>query len=147
MDIAIFVVVLVASVLGGAGLVIWLVLKILRGLGGNSLARGYAAAAEPPGRRFTGQTIAIGAVRHRLSGTVVIGPAGLYVRGAIVSRPALIPWPDVRSARDARIFQRQAVELSIGNPEVGTVTVYPDLFEPMRPYLAEVARRAGTGQG
>jgi hypothetical protein len=42
MDIAIFVVVLVASVLGGAGLVIWLVLKILRGLGGNSLARGYA---------------------------------------------------------------------------------------------------------
>jgi len=147
MDIAILVVVLVACVLGGAGLAIWLVLKILRSLGGNSLARGYAAAAEPLGRRFTGQTIAIGAVRHRLSGTVVIGPAGLYCKGAIVSQPALIPWADVRSARDSRIFLKPAVELSIGNPEVGTITVYPELFEPMRPYLAEAARGASTGRG
>jgi len=37
MDIAIFVVALVACGLGGAGLAIWLVLKILRSLGGNSL--------------------------------------------------------------------------------------------------------------
>jgi hypothetical protein len=39
------------------------------------------------------------------------------------------------------------VELSIGSPEVGTVTVYPELFEPMRPYLAEAARRAGSAHG
>jgi hypothetical protein len=146
MDIVIFVAVLVSCVLGGAGLVLWLVLKILRGLGGNSLASRYAVAAEPPGRRFTGQTIAIGAVRHRLSGTMVIGPAGLYVKGAIVTQPALIPWRDVRSAHESRIFQKQAVELSIGSPEVGKITVYPDLFEPMRPYLAEAARQTVSGR-
>jgi hypothetical protein len=127
---------LVVCVLGGSGLVIWLVLRILGGLGGNCLAGRYAVAAAPQGLAFTGQTIAIGAVRLRHSGTVVIGPAGLYVKGAIVARPALIPWSDVRAVRQSKIYQRPAVELSIGEPEVGTVTVYPDLFAAMRPYLA-----------
>jgi len=49
----------------------------------------------------------------------------------------LIPWTEVSAVRDARIFQRRAMKLFIGNPQVGTITVYPDLFEPMRPYLGK----------
>ena len=138
MGTAIFVVLVVAFALGGAGAVLWLVLKLLSALGGTArLAARYGAAAEPPGTRYSGQTIAIGAVRHRHSGTLVIGPAGLYVTGAIASKPVLIPWTEVSAVRDAKIFQRRAMKLFIGNPQVGTITVYPDLFEPMRPYLGK----------
>lgn len=118
-----------------AGLVICFVLKILRSLGSPGLSSRYPASSEPQGQRYAGQTIAIGAVRHRLSGTLVIAQAGLYVKGAIASQPSFIPWDEIRSVRESRIFQKRAVELSIGDPEVGTVTLYPELFESIRPHL------------
>ena len=56
-----FVLLLVAVALGVAGAVTWLVLKLLAALGGTArLAARYGAATEPPGTRYSGQTIAIG---------------------------------------------------------------------------------------
>jgi len=107
------------------------------------LARHYPATERPEGVERFKQTVKIGAVRYRSCVMVTVGPQGFYlwVRPPLGrSLAVLIPWDEVREIQRTRLYGRRAMRLSIGNPVVGTVTVYEELFRLMVPYLSHDLR-------
>lgn len=108
------------------------------GSGWKQLCERYPIQAEPPGQKFTGQTIRLNNnVRYRFSTTVVLGPQGLYLDQAAVflHKPMLIPWHEIHPAGETVIYWRKARVLSIANPQIATISVYPSLYGAMAPYL------------
>ncbi len=116
--------------------------------GWNRLLPKYAAAAEPPGARLTGQTIKAGAVRWRLCVTVVLAEQGLYLHprpflGSVLGgpRPVLIPWRDLGNPRGGHIYVWwRAVQLSVGDPKLAAITFPMALYEQMRPRIFPAPR-------
>jgi hypothetical protein len=110
------------------------------------LAKVYPAAAEPAGTKLTQQVVKVGSVRWRWSMTVVLGPQGLYLKPELrlglpwffgAYPPLLIPWAQFKSPRKGRIYIGwQAVELSIGDPQVSTITFPLDLYRRISVFLS-----------
>jgi hypothetical protein len=50
-------------------------------------------------------------------------------------QPILIPWSEVKQVRETVLYWQRAMRLSIGVPEVATVTLQMNLFDLVRPYL------------
>jgi len=109
----------------------------------NKLAEHYPATHDPGGVSQTKQTVKVGVVRYRRCVTVSIGPEGLFlwVRPLLGRQGRLlIPWDEIKQVRGSRMYGRQGVHMSIGDPEVGEITMYRDLFELMRAHLTGVAQ-------
>jgi len=104
----------------------------------NKLAEHYPATHDPGGVSQTKQTVKVGAVRYRRCVTVSIGTEGLFLwvhpplgkQGKL-----LIMWDEIKRIRKSRLYGRQGVHMSIGEPVVGEITVYRELFELARVYL------------
>ncbi len=104
----------------------------------NRLAQAYPAPSVPQAPTLTGRTVKVGAVQYRRCVTVGVSEAGLYlwVRPVLSKhQPVLIPWSEVKQVRETVLYWQRAMRLSIGMPEVATVTVLMNLFDMMRPYL------------
>jgi hypothetical protein len=100
----------------------------------------YPAARRPEGMERAKQTVRIGAVRYRGCVTVSIGSQGLHlcVRPTLGGcAPVLIPWSEVKGIQETRLYSRRAMQLSVGSPKVGTVTVYEGLFKLMQSHLSQ----------
>jgi hypothetical protein len=103
----------------------------------------YYSTSDPSGVCKAKQTVKVGIVRYRRCVTVGIGRDELFLR---VSPPLgrewklLIPWNEIRLVRRAVLYGRQGVHLSIGDPEVGEITMYKELFELLRANLSDVAQ-------
>ena len=109
----------------------------------NELTKHYLATHDPGGVSQTKQTVKIGVVRYRRCVTMSIGTEGLFlwVRPPLGRQgKLLIPWDEIKHVRGARLYGRQGVHLSIGDPEVGEITVYRDLFELVRAHLRGMAQ-------
>ena len=104
----------------------------------DRLAERYPAGHAPAGNDHVKQTVQVGIVRYRRCVTVGIGTEGLFlwVRPP-VGRQAklLIPWNEIRQIQEAKLYGRPGMRLSIGEPEVGEITIYRELFEPMGMYI------------
>jgi hypothetical protein len=113
--------------------------------GYDKLVLKYGNATRPDGTSLSRQTIKVGAVRWRWSGNIVLGSQGLFIAlGGAASAiplfgkltPVLIPWSDFRSPRQGRLYlDWQAVELSVGNPEIAVITFPLDLYKKIAVYL------------
>ncbi len=104
----------------------------------DKLSEYYRATHDPGGGLQTKQTVKLGAVRYRRCVTVSMDVGGLFiwVRPPLGrQRKLLIPWDEIKTVREDRLYGRQAVFMSIGAPEVGKITVYKELFELIRVYL------------
>ncbi len=104
----------------------------------DRLADKYAIKQQPEGSYFSKQTIQIGAVRYRKCVTIGLCPSGLYLwpRPIFSKNPAiLVPWPDIVNTQPAKIYQNRATELTIGEPRIGAVRVYVDIYRKMEPFL------------
>jgi hypothetical protein len=112
----------------------------------RSLAQHYGTTSNPTGTIYKGQTIKVGAIRWRFTTTIGASAQGLYIAVAplpgFLSRivqhpPLLIPWPDIRVVGPGHIYQLwQAIEFSIGNPQIASITVTKKLYEEvLSPYL------------
>jgi hypothetical protein len=104
----------------------------------NRLAQAYPAPHTPTWPTLTGRTVQIGAVRYRRCVTVNVSEAGLYlwVRPVLSKhQPILIPWSEVKQVRETVLYWQRAMRLSIGMPELATVTLQMNLFDLVRPYL------------
>jgi hypothetical protein len=121
---------------------VWLVLARLRRAGGwRKLAQVYATAAAAPAEVRPWQTVQVGRVIYRRCVNVGLTDTGLYLAltgpGRIMRQPALlIPWGAFAAAERATLYWRTAARLHIGQPTVGTVTVYGDLLSALRPWLS-----------
>lgn len=109
----------------------------------NALAEHYPATHDPGGVSQTRQTVKIGVVRYRKYVTISIGTEGLFlwVRPPLGGQGRLlIPWDAIKQIREASLYGRQDVHMSIGDPEVGEITMYGDLFERVRTHLRGMAQ-------
>jgi hypothetical protein len=110
-------------------------LNNLRGRGGgwNRLAEHFPATRQPAGIVFRKQTIQVGSVAYKNCASVIPSDEGLYlaVKIPFFSRlnPLFIPWESIRAEREGSLYWRKTVILSIGSPEIGTVTLFRDLYE------------------
>jgi hypothetical protein len=132
--LAMFAALLATTLLGMVGM--FRVFGRVSGL--NRLAQAYPALRAPAGPTLTGQTVQIGAVRYRRCVTVNVSEAGLYlwVRPVLSKhQPILIPWSEVKQVRETVLYWQRAMRLSIGMPELATVTLQMNLFDLVRPYL------------
>jgi hypothetical protein len=117
------------------------ILKNISGRGGGwtRLAERFPASSPPVGDLFKGQTIEIGQVFYRRCATVGISEQGLYLEVNIPFssrlKPLFIPWEMVKGLREGELYWKKTVILSIGEPEIGTVSFFEDLFNQARPYL------------
>ena len=113
----------------------------------NRLAQAYPALSTPAGPTLAGRTVQIGAVRYRRCVTVHVSDAGLYlwVR-PVLSRhqPILIPWSEVKQVRETMLYWQRAMRLSVGMPEVATVTLLMDLFTLVSPHLGQGAQHSAV---
>jgi len=50
-------------------------------------------------------------------------------------RPLLIPWGEIQRIQETRLYWERAMQLSVGNPQLATITVRMGLFKLMQPYL------------
>ena len=110
----------------------------------NKLAGHYPATHDPGEVSQIKQTVKIGVVRYRRCVTVNIGTEGLFlwVRPLLGRQGRLlIPWDEIKQFRGSRMYGRQGVHMSIGDPEVGKITMYRELFELMRAHLTGVAQK------
>jgi hypothetical protein len=111
-----------------------------RGSGWSELANVYPASRQPEGLTYTHQHSRVGSVRYRNCSTIGISAAGLYlaVTAPFLSNhpPLLVPWSAITGIQQTRLYWLSAVQLSIGEPQIATLTVLKHIFEPMRPYLS-----------
>jgi hypothetical protein len=116
-------------------------LKNLRGRGGGwtRLAEKFPGPAQPAGTVFRKQTLQVGSVAYKNCTTVIPATQGLYlaVKIPFFSRlaPLLIPWESIRGLREGSLYWKKTVILSIGQPEIGTVTIFMDLYDKIAPFL------------
>lgn len=116
----------------------------------NRLGQVYPAPGAPAGPVLAGQTVQIGTVRYRRCVTVNVSDAGLYLWARpILTRhqPILIPWSEVRQVQETMLYWQRAMRLSIGAPEVGSVTLLMGLFALVSPHLANGPLTSGAQRG
>jgi hypothetical protein len=92
------------------------------------LAKNYAVAAEPEGKRFEFQSIKVGHSNYSACLTIVVGGEGLYLRVFPMFRcghpPLLIPWSEFHSLKEFKILWLwPMVEMRIGTPTIATLTL------------------------
>jgi hypothetical protein len=108
--------------------------------GWSKLAATYATAKPQPSTAWKAQTLVVGRVLYRNCVTVAACESGLYLKLgfplAVLGRPALfIPWRECKRLDQARLYWREAVLLSLGEPPSGTVTMPANLFAKIAPYV------------
>jgi hypothetical protein len=117
------------------------ILKNISGRGGGwtRLAEHFPAPSPRPGELFKKQTIEVGHVAYKRCATVGITPQGLYLEGNIPFysrlKPLFIPWEMVKGVREESLYWGKALILSIGEPEIGTISFLSTLSEKVRPYI------------
>jgi hypothetical protein len=113
--------------------------------GWKTLARFYNVMSEPVQTLYKKQTIKVGGVRWRWAATVGISSSGLYLAvrpfrwplsRVVQHPPLLIPWKDIKLVGPGHIYLLMpAMELSIGSPEITSISVTSKIYEAMAPYL------------
>ena len=122
-------------------------LKNLRGRGGGwtRLAEKFSVPLPPEGTVFRKQTIQVGSVAYKNCATVVFSSQGLFLEAKLplFSRvtPLLIPWDSIGSLREGSLYWKKTVILSIGSPEIGTVTLFRDLYEKIEKPIPDLKAR------
>lgn len=133
------VAVIVVGVVALLTLVLLSVLGLFRLLvhisGWYALAARYHTAGRPDGETFHRQSLMVGRVRFRTCATVVIAAEGLYLAIPLGQTALLIPWAELKPLRRRSAHGRPAVQLQIGEPQAGMLTMLPALFARMEPHV------------
>jgi hypothetical protein len=114
-----------------------------RSCGWDRLTQKFGASIEPQGTQLRGQTIKVGAVRWKNCVSTVLSPQGMYLNlttgpTALLGRlaPVLIPWGEFKNPRPGWLYVGwQAIEMSVGEPEIVTLTFRSTLFQQMTAYI------------
>lgn len=58
-----------------------------------------------------------------------------------MDEPDAIPWDDIHAAREATLYQQSAYALTVGEPSLATVTVFPAVYTAIHPHLGAHAEK------
>lgn len=143
--LAVFLVVLVAFVVGGRFLVPLIAQHFKGSAGGwRRFSKLYATTRQLPAQLFRRQNIVMGQVLYRNCMTVAFDDVGLYLEpGFPVSflGRLFIPWTEFKRVEEGRLFWRRAAVLTFGKPPGGTITMPMELFNTIRSGSGEAAKR------
>jgi hypothetical protein len=125
------------------GALVFLLTRLLKNLGGGGggwgrLAEHFTAGTPPAGEMLSRQTVRVGSVVHKNCTTLRWSAQGLYLeaRSPFHSpKPLLIPWTQVARVSEGSLYWRKTTILSVGQPEIGTIAVFEDVFQKIRPFL------------
>jgi hypothetical protein len=110
-----------------------------RGGGWSLLGEYFPAPFQPAEELLRRQTIQVGRVVYKRCAAVGITSPGLYLEVKIPFssrlKPLLIPWEEIKGVREGILYWKKTGIVSIGAPEIGTVTLFPDLLAQVRPFL------------
>jgi hypothetical protein len=135
-----------------AGFLVFLYYGFVQTSGWKTLAQRYKVIAEPEGRKLPRQTIKVGQVRWRWCVTVILNPEGMYLQLGRQNRflatrnhpPVFIPWAEFNLPRKGQLyFGWEAVQLSVGEPEIAAITFPLDLYKKITGYLDLSAGKGG----
>ena len=120
---------------------LWLtIFYVASRLGGwHALGLRFRTTEEPPGERFGWSSIGMGCSNYGGCTTIVVAPAGLFLRVFAPFRffhpPLLIPWSEIRviKVREGRFIRDGLVE--IGQPVLAKVTLPLKIIEAASEYL------------
>jgi hypothetical protein len=136
---------LMVLLLGGGAALLFFVFKSQstgRGAGWTVLVGKYATGTQPPPDALRRQTIQVGGVTYKNCATVGATADGLHLSLAspltaiaVKLQPLLIPWGDIASVGESKLQWQSVRILRIGTPQVGTVTVFADVYRQMEPFL------------
>lgn len=114
----------------------------------TALARCYPAADSPPDRIFPKQTVQIGPVRFKKCATVGMCPQGLHLQvkyWLAEYPPILIPWREIATVEETRLYWQKAMRLVIGATEKAVITMPMELFHRLSAFLSLAATLPGRG--
>jgi len=123
--------------------------KAFNRLGGyEQLATRFPGAGEPSGTRWDARCVQFGrSMRYDWCVTIIAAQEGLWVQAKPplqgVQAAICVPWVEIRDVRPTMLYWRQAVCLTCGEPEVGTITVWRLMWDAAGP-LWEAARAAAS---
>ena len=116
-----------------------MIMRLFANISGFSkIAVQFPATQPPKGQGLTKQTIQIGSVRFRDCVIVNFDTNGFYfwIRAVFSKYPQIfIPWKELRSIQESRIYGKRAKQFSIGEPPVGTIRIPEEIFNKMKTYL------------
>ncbi len=134
---AVGILLLIASAALAAAIILSVVHLGRRAAGWPQLLRRFHSQTTPDGKPFCRQTVSVGSVRFRRAGNLIIGPPGVYLHGGMLGEAILVPWREISATRYVQLSGIPALELCIGSPETGRISVPPELLQEMRPYLKD----------
>ena len=104
------------------------------------IARRYQAEHQAEGMAFEKQTIELGkSIRFRRCTRVRISETGLYLAIKVMYGKRfgfLIPWSEFSHVTETRLYGMNALNLSVGIPEITSIKVCQDLFLRIKPHLS-----------
>ena len=109
--------------------------KAFNKLGGyDGLARRFPGGQEPQGQHWERRCVQFGAsMRYDWCVTIVVTAGGLWLQARPPAQGTqaaiLVPWAEIREARPTRLYWRQAVRLTCGEPAAGSITVWQPVWD------------------
>jgi hypothetical protein len=129
--------------------VVFLLPKLLKNLTGGGggwtlLAGRFQTPDQMPKEAYQRQTVQVGKVVYKRCTTVGIRPEGLFLESAGPFtkglKPLYIPWDQIRGIKEGKLYWEKIYILSIGEPELGTVSLFFNIFDKVRPYLKHLSK-------
>ena len=113
--------------------------KAFNKLGGyDSLAECFPGGPQPEGQSWERRCVEFGnTMRYDWCVTIVVAPGGLWLQARPPAQgtqaPIYVPWAGIRDVRPCRLYWRQAVRLTCGEPAAGTITVWQPVWDAAGP--------------
>jgi hypothetical protein len=124
--------------------------KAFNKLGGyDRLAERFPGGPEPSGEHWERRCVEFGrSMRYDWCVTIVVAADGLWLQArppAQGTQAAIfVPWAEIREAKPTRLYWREAVRLTCGEPAAGTITVWRPVWDAAGPLwhsVGEASRR------
>jgi|GEM_PF-1262593 hypothetical protein len=112
-----------------------LVLFIIIQRGWNKLARKYHYSAEFDGKKFGVISAMINGVNYRNCLLLKYDDRGIYIKPVfmfrLIHKPVFIPFDEIKSVRDIKLFFIKYKELYIGEPRVVKMQIQESIFRKL----------------
>jgi hypothetical protein len=104
----------------------------------DQLAARFPGGPEPQGPRWDRRCVEFGrTMRYDWCVTIVVAQDGLWLQArppAQGTQAAIfVPWGEISYVKPVRLYWRQAVCLTCGEPAVGTITVWQPVWDAAGP--------------